>query len=77
MDLFLGSLFCSTDTYVCFCANTINHVHTLCSAWPYSKPFGLSPHSQTTSYPRVCPLKPKFQHSVAAHTSRQVSWAQK
>ena len=35
---------------------------------PHPRPFRLSLPSQTKSSPRVCPLKPEFQHPAAEHT---------
>ena len=52
-------------------------VHSQSQPGSHSRPFGMSPHSQTVSSPWVCPLKPEFQHPVTAHTSRHASWAQK
>ena len=44
---------------------------------PHSRNFRLSPHSQTESSPRVCPLKPKIQNPAAAGPSRCTSGSEK
>ena len=43
---------------------------------PHFSPFRLFLHRQLQFFPRVCPLKPKFQYPLPAHTSRHESWAE-
>ena len=48
-------------------------VHLLLQPKAYSTPFRLSLHSESQSFPQVCPLKPKFQHLAPMPTSRHAS----